>query len=329
VVRRLRFVAVVALAPLARDPALGQVRPCPAAANCAEVRIEAPSGVLDGGNMVPVAIHFRQGEDDGGPGGVDSVAALALSLSIPHLELADCTDPDSLGLTPAVVVAEAFESFWVSIENTTCTRRDGCLCPGDGQGRDAFVNVAVTGARDLGPSGGLPALPSAQILTLMLRVSEDAPAGRFPLHVFAESDDPEVTPLPPFAALLSLGDTRAEEIRSDPSTGFSRVRIADAEIETSGRRGTPTHTPTLTMMSTPTATATAPGEPSPTPTLAAGACTGDCGGDGSVTVDELVRGVAMALGAPTQDCPAFHCGSEAVTVSCLVRAVNAALRGCL
>lgn len=61
------------------------------------------------------------------------------------------------------------------------------------------------------------------------------------------------------------------------------------------------------------------------------ACTGDCDGSGSVTVDELVRGVGIALGNLALDtCPIFDCnGSAQVTVDCLVRAVTAALDGCL
>src|SRR5262245_32877747 len=59
-------------------------------------------------------------------------------------------------------------------------------------------------------------------------------------------------------------------------------------------------------------------------------CTGDCNGDLLVTVDELVRGVTIALGTSAIDsCPAFDCNGEgSVTVDCLVRAVNSALDSC-
>ena len=61
--------------------------------------------------------------------------------------------------------------------------------------------------------------------------------------------------------------------------------------------------------------------------VSAGVCEGDCDGNGHVTVDELIKGVNIALGtAPLSDCRQFAChmGSE-VSVDCIVRAVSAAL----
>jgi hypothetical protein len=62
----------------------------------------------------------------------------------------------------------------------------------------------------------------------------------------------------------------------------------------------------------------------------AGACPGDCGEDYAVTVEELVRGVNIALGLrPVSSCPAADAdGNGAVTVAELVQAVNASLFGC-
>jgi hypothetical protein len=59
-------------------------------------------------------------------------------------------------------------------------------------------------------------------------------------------------------------------------------------------------------------------------------CTGDCDGNGTVTVDELVRGVGIALGSITADqCPAFDCHSTgSVPVDCLVAGVSGSLTGC-
>ena len=60
------------------------------------------------------------------------------------------------------------------------------------------------------------------------------------------------------------------------------------------------------------------------------ACPGDCNGGGSVTVEELIRGVNVALGSRTiADCPAFDSnGDGLVSISELVGGVNAALGGC-
>ncbi|MBI3785930.1 MAG: hypothetical protein HY270_21260 [Deltaproteobacteria bacterium] len=60
------------------------------------------------------------------------------------------------------------------------------------------------------------------------------------------------------------------------------------------------------------------------------ACVGDCGGDGEVTVEEILTGVNIALGTlPLTSCSNFDAnGDGEVTVDELIRAVNAALVGC-
>ena len=59
-------------------------------------------------------------------------------------------------------------------------------------------------------------------------------------------------------------------------------------------------------------------------------CVGDCDNKGTVSVDELVKGVNIALGSlATSECLAFDSnGDHKVTVDELVIAVNAALNGC-
>jgi hypothetical protein len=80
-----------------------------------------------------------------------------------------------------------------------------------------------------------------------------------------------------------------------------------------------TQTPTLSPEVTPTPTATS--RP---------VCAGDCNEDGDVAVDELVRGVNIALGGqPVDTCPSLDTNDDdRVTVNELVRAVNNALMGC-
>jgi len=60
------------------------------------------------------------------------------------------------------------------------------------------------------------------------------------------------------------------------------------------------------------------------------ACAGDCDGDGEVTVDEILRSVAIALGQRSvEDCPSADTdGDGQVTVDEIVRAVASALGGC-
>ena len=59
-------------------------------------------------------------------------------------------------------------------------------------------------------------------------------------------------------------------------------------------------------------------------------CVGDCAGNRTVTVDELVKGVNIALGnAALDQCSAFDCNhNRHVTVDCLMQAVDNALNGC-
>jgi hypothetical protein len=59
-------------------------------------------------------------------------------------------------------------------------------------------------------------------------------------------------------------------------------------------------------------------------------CAGDCNDDGAVTIDELLRGVNIALGNTSiADCPVFDAsGDLTVTVDELLKAVGNALNGC-
>jgi hypothetical protein len=87
---------------------------------------------------------------------------------------------------------------------------------------------------------------------------------------------------------------------------------------------TPTSTPNA-----PTPTPTSDRTP-PTPTPTGQACTGDCNGDGSVAVNELVLGVNLALNRqPLSACPAFDANrDDGVAVNELVAAVRNTLNGC-
>jgi hypothetical protein len=92
------------------------------------------------------------------------------------------------------------------------------------------------------------------------------------------------------------------------------------------RQSTATETPTATF----TASATPTGTLTATPTPTAIKCVGDCNGDGQVSIDELVRGVSIALGyQPLSSCSAFdRSGDGEVGIFELINAVNNALYGC-
>jgi hypothetical protein len=59
-------------------------------------------------------------------------------------------------------------------------------------------------------------------------------------------------------------------------------------------------------------------------------CTGDCRNDGTVSVDELVSGITIALeGRPVDACPSFDVGGdERVTIEELLAGVHNTLNGC-
>jgi hypothetical protein len=94
---------------------------------------------------------------------------------------------------------------------------------------------------------------------------------------------------------------------------------------------TPTAAPESTMTPTPTPspTETATASPTVTPTATPVICTGNCNGDDSVTVDELITLVNIALGTlPPSACARGVPAGEPVDVALILRAVVNALNGC-
>jgi hypothetical protein len=69
---------------------------------------------------------------------------------------------------------------------------------------------------------------------------------------------------------------------------------------------------------------------SPTPSPTPPPCAGDCNRNQVVAIDELIRGVNIALGElPLDACPAFDGnGDQRVGVDELITAVNNTLLGC-
>ena len=94
---------------------------------------------------------------------------------------------------------------------------------------------------------------------------------------------------------------------------------------------TPSPTSTDTPTSTPAQTATSipPASATPVPTNTPSRCVGDCDGSGSVTVDEAITLVNIALGnALPSSCPAGVPSGAAVNIALIIQAVNNALGGC-
>ncbi|MEO8602093.1 MAG: Ig domain-containing protein [bacterium] len=112
-------------------------------------------------------------------------------------------------------------------------------------------------------------------------------------------------------------------------TSTSTPAVTPTASGTATVSATPTSA-TPTSAATPLDTATATASPAATATATGLTCSGDCNGDGSVMVNELIGGVNIALGNALLDsCPSFdHDGDGSVMINELITAVNAALTGC-
>jgi hypothetical protein len=109
------------------------------------------------------------------------------------------------------------------------------------------------------------------------------------------------------------------------STVATTASSTSAPTETAtGAPRTPASTSTATITSARTPTAMT------TPTAVLRRCVGDCNAGGSVTVDELILGVNIALGSrPAAECLAFDRDDDGrVSINELIAAVNAAQAGC-
>lgn len=123
----------------------------------------------------------------------------------------------------------------------------------------------------------------------------------------------------------------------DTATPTASPTLSLTPTPTSEPTDTPTASPTATdtaIADTPTATPTEFGLPSPTATATevfVSMCTGDCDRSDDVTVDEIVRGVNIALGSQAvSECEAFDRNlDQMVTVDEIVEAIQRALNGCI
>jgi hypothetical protein len=314
------------------------VEPCPAQRPCAAVEIEDPVAPVEVGDTAVVRVVFLQGPGDASPGGLDEIAGVGLTLAIPGLELADCADPGSDGLNPSfTLLPSAAGRYRLLVQNLVCDDTNSCLCPDDGETRDAHINLLLVGTPG---GGGVQPLPNGALASIALRVRPEA-TGTLPLHVFSAIDGAGDPPLPSGGARLSVGDREAVDRTVDQEADTLNVRIGSGEIHvvaaTPTRVATATATATATqpvVVPTATAPATATATSSvalPTVTATAGVpCVGDCNDSGEITVNELIAGVGITLGSlPLSACEAFDCdGTGQVGVACLIAGVNAALDGC-
>jgi hypothetical protein len=289
--------------------------------NCAAISVGSNAGPPS--STVQIPISFTQGPDDGQSGqGFDEVAAIAFTLGVPGTGdtaplTFNCTNGDLAdgAVTPGAGIAS---NFTVVVENAQCTNRTRCLCPDTTQGQtlDNFVNIVVYGPKNLPAQGpvNIPVLPSGILVTLNMQIAANAPLVPIPLHIFSALDGNSASK-PQFGANLSIGDEAACDVTAN-SQNRSNVIFSDGTVAVGG---TPPPTTPTSPSSTPTPSTPTPGN----------SCVGDCDGSKTVTINELVIGVNIALGtADASSCVAFEDQNGMVPITQLIKGVNNALNGC-
>ncbi len=158
--------------------------------------------------------------------------------------------------------------------------------------------------------------------TILRRAGDGAPLGKADFHAHPEWQ--LTLPEGVVAEAAVTFDLRATGYESSPAYTLLITNAVNstATPTSSVIAATPTATATATASMTPTAQLPTPTPPAP--------CAGDCNEDREVTVDEIVRGVSIALGdTAAAECPALDTNADAmVTVDELVRAIQRALDGC-
>jgi len=328
--RRQAVLCITVLLGLLAAPRAEAIQPCLDSGACANLSIGSQTGVSPGA-IVTIPCSFTQGQGNG----IGQTAAIAFTLTMPAgvtppLTLADCTPSAADSDLPnAVQPGELLSGYKLVIENAycgtcsatmtkhctvngdcpqgeTCVGLTHCLCPeGSGAVPDNFINVVVYGPDPLPPAGpvDIPALPSGQLFTIALRLGSTV-GGNIPLHVLNQVTDSPST-RPPFTALLSVGDVNAVDQTclpapnptpppcSDPSM-TSQVVVQDGNV------------------------------------LVSGGCNGNCDYSGQVTVDDILKMVAIALGNDGMaSCQAGDSNADGqITVDEILAAVNNALNDC-
>jgi hypothetical protein len=312
-----RFLLVIAgvLATL-QSQAAGAVQPCANPNACAQLSITSATGLP--GGLANVEIWFQQGPSDGSPGGIDEIAALALTLSFDAggadapLRLADCTENVN-GLPNAVTPDAALANFNIVVQNASCTGgRTHCLCPDPTSGiaPDRFLNLAVYGpVVNFGPTPAVATLPSGRFVSIAFQIGATA-AGTVPLHVYntwTDSQHPQSTAFVSMGDDLQVDQTCAPLAKPPCGTGsVSQLAIADGAIVviatptptiTSTGTATVTASSTATQTFTTTATATPTGSASTTPSITTTTTTPT--GMATPTPTQTRTGTANPSGTPT------------------------------
>jgi hypothetical protein len=256
---------------LASGESYAQVQPC--TENCVQVSASSPEGEFSSGQTFQTTISFKQGGEN-----LNQQAAIAITLGIPGLKLANCDNPTSDGLTSAIELpGEIADNFRVVVENTTCTDPSKpCLCPGTGETRADYINLVVFGPKTLPTPGSgevtFPLLPADGALVTLSLTVDNPTTDPVPLHLYVETDNQAATPKPQFGALLSIGNNEAVDQTVNRGTSVSNVQTTDGAVNVIAQ---------------------------------VGACACDCDGNMRVTGTEITRCVLiLGQSLPLDNCPA-------------------------
>jgi hypothetical protein len=177
-------------------------------------------------------------------------------------------------------------------------------------------------------------LGDGPLLTCVAPLRAEAPPGRYALtldRLFAADVDGTL-----LLGVRAVSGTLTVDADAPPPTATasptasrtalpSATRTASATVRPSATASaTAFATATISPSVTPSETATPPDTPSPSPVAH---CAGDCDGDGTVTIAELISAIGIANGsAPLSACAALDAnGDGSVSIDEIVDAVVAAL----
>jgi subtilisin-like proprotein convertase family protein len=284
----------------------------------------------------------------------DSVRANALGLGLPYHFDAEIAGPFEANLTSFGVFGDAEIAGTLELRRTGLSAFQGLPCEGDWT-----LRIVDEAPPNVGRLGGwvlhlVPAATPTPTFTSTPTHTPTSTPSNTPTETQTPSQTPTDTPSPtatdsptptdspttaPTDAATPTPTDSPTVAPTDAATATFTDTPTDTPTETpSVTPGGPTLTPTGTSTDTPTETPSiTPGGPTLTPTEAAptstpgdDACVGDCDGDGSVNIGELIRGVNIALELAALDtCPSFDADNDGtVSIGELIQAVNNALNGC-
>jgi hypothetical protein len=216
--------------------------------------------------------------------------------------------PESLAFQPFLDDATVALGGDSAVERTTTTSLALATCSSDPVG-GASATVSFRLVNELGQTFTVSrALREHLVSDLSHLDTNDSSRSIFNAAVAGTATgNVRLTPSSPGSAILGVALTALA-----PTGGGSAHRVA-VQPQLLGERGVPGDLVDLAV-----------------PTVVPTSCPGDCDGNGTVAINELIRGVNIALGStPLDDCPVFDTGGDgAVAINELIAAVNAALNGC-